>query len=107
MTAPVHSIRWRLQLWHGLILFAALSGVCVAIYYLNANSEFRRIDRDLAEKEHTLIFSLSQPEPPTADRHPLSPSEVTKLLKAGRIGLPQATAALFQNEKPGYSYFSF
>jgi two-component system, OmpR family, sensor kinase len=79
----------------------------VAVYYLNAYSEFRRIHRDLTEKERALIFSLSQPEPPTVDTHPLSPSEVTKLLKAGKIGLPPATAALFQDEKPGYSYFSF
>ena len=39
----LNSIRWRLQLWYGLLLVAVLAGLGVAAYQLEENVQFRRI----------------------------------------------------------------
>lgn len=111
MTSPLHSLRWRLQLWHSLILLATIGGVCVAVYRLAWNNELRRIDKDLAQKERALIFALAQ-SAPGADAlvrspRPFSPAEIMELLAGGGVTLPAETAAVFQGHEPGFAYFSF
>ncbi|HKQ37796.1 MAG TPA: ATP-binding protein [Verrucomicrobiae bacterium] len=42
-----HSIRWRLQLWHGLLLVIVLAGFGITAYQLQRANQLRRIDEEL------------------------------------------------------------
>lgn len=51
------SIRWRLQLWHGVLLVAVLSGFGITAYQLEAGRLSRRIDEELRQKLPILVAS--------------------------------------------------
>ena len=53
------SIRWRLQLWHGLILVVVLAGFGVTAYQVARENQFRRIDQDLDQR----LMALLRPQP--------------------------------------------
>lgn len=52
-----HSIRWRLQLWYGLLLIAVLSGFGVTAYQLESGRQFRRLDEELRRRLPALVES--------------------------------------------------
>jgi two-component system OmpR family sensor kinase len=58
----LNSIRWRLQLWYGMILVLVLAGFGFAAYQLEYNRQFRRIDDDLQRHVTQLADSL-RPHP--------------------------------------------
>ncbi len=51
------SIRWRLQLWHGVLLVSVLSGFGITAYQLEAGRLSRRIDEELRQKLPILVAS--------------------------------------------------
>jgi heavy metal sensor kinase len=55
-----HSIRWRLQAWHGLILVAVLAGFGLTAYHVARDNQWRRIDQDLDQR----LMALLRPQPP-------------------------------------------
>src|SRR5208283_4528510 len=55
-----HSIRWRLQAWHGLILVVVLAGFGFAAYHVARDNQLRRIDQDLDQR----LMALLRPQPP-------------------------------------------
>src|SRR5437899_2229407 len=57
-----NSIRWRLQMWHGLLLTVIVSGFGVTAYQLQYAQHLRRIDDEL-EKRSTLLTVAFRPEP--------------------------------------------
>jgi heavy metal sensor kinase len=59
-----HSIRWRLQAWHGLILVVVLAGFGFTAYHVARDNQLRRIDQDLDQR----LMALLRPQPP--DRPP-------------------------------------
>ena len=111
MNSPLHSLRWRLQLWHSLILLATIGGVCVAVYRLAWNNELRRIDKELGQRERALVFALAQAAGGSGTSakspRPLSPEEILEHLSASGVTLPAETTAFFQGHEPGFAYFSF
>lgn len=50
------SIRWRLQVWHGVLLAGLLAGCALALYTLERNALLRRADEELGR----LVFDLDQ-----------------------------------------------
>ena len=57
-----HSIRWRLQAWHGLILVVVLAGFGFTAYRVARDNQLRRIDQeDLGQH---LMIPLFRPGPP-------------------------------------------
>jgi len=52
------SIRWRVQLWHGLILLAVLSAFEYTSYYLARENRFRLVDHELQRQAIFLVGSL-------------------------------------------------
>jgi heavy metal sensor kinase len=54
------SIRWRLQMWHGLILVAVLTGFGLTAYHVACNNQLQRIDRELDQQ----LMSVFRPQPP-------------------------------------------
>ena len=53
-----NSIRWRLQLWHGLILVAVLIGFGLTAYHLARANQFRRVDEELRQRVSALGVAL-------------------------------------------------
>jgi len=58
-----NSIRWRLQLWHGLILFAVLAGFGFTAYRLQHANELRRVDQDLQQRLGPVLEALRRAQP--------------------------------------------
>ena len=59
-----HSIRWRLQLWHALILVAVLAGFGFTAFQLQHAGEMRRVDQELEQRVSLLLRSLHDTRPP-------------------------------------------
>jgi two-component system, OmpR family, sensor kinase len=69
-----HSIRWRLQLWHGLLLVVVLAGFGVTAYELQRGAQLRRVDEELNHRLEAVIRSLRRgPEGPGSPREGRSP----------------------------------
>ena len=56
-----NSIRWRLQIWYGLILLAVLSGFGFTAYRLESGRQFRRIDDELHRRVNGLMNAVNLP----------------------------------------------
>jgi signal transduction histidine kinase len=55
------SIRWRLQIWYGLILTVVLAGFGFTSYQLERGRQFRRIDEELQRRVGVLATVMRQP----------------------------------------------
>ncbi|MES2439604.1 MAG: ATP-binding protein [Verrucomicrobiota bacterium] len=53
-----HSVRWRLQLWHALILMGVIAALCMLAYRLAADDRRERIDRELESFEKAFMRSF-------------------------------------------------
>jgi heavy metal sensor kinase len=56
-----HSIRWRLQLWYGLVFLALLAGFGVTAYALLRNVQLRHLDAEFQRRMGPLSNSLRPP----------------------------------------------
>jgi two-component system, OmpR family, sensor kinase len=61
------SIKWRLQLWYGLILVLVLAGFGFTAYQLEWGRQMRRIDDELHRRVGILANALRRPPPPRPD----------------------------------------
>lgn len=105
MSSWFHSIRWRVQAWHGLILLGAIIPFCLTAYHFAWDHQLRRIDRDLQGSERRLIRALlmaSGAESPRRGPGP-SPEELAQKLRERKITLPADIIALFEST----AYYSF
>src|SRR2546428_10236628 len=55
------SIRWRLQIWYGLILIGVLAGFGATAYQLQRGKQFRRIDEELQRRVGELASAMRLP----------------------------------------------
>jgi heavy metal sensor kinase len=62
-----NSIRWRLQVWHGVILVLVLAGFGLTAYHVARDSQLRRVDQEL-EQHLGLLLRPQLNEPPPALR---------------------------------------
>src|SRR5689334_16994618 len=74
------SIRWRLQIWYGLLLLAVLAGFGITAYELQRGKQFRRTDDELRRRVAELGNALRANGPPRdrgrpPDRPPREPQE--------------------------------
>jgi two-component system OmpR family sensor kinase len=58
MNPLFHSVRWRLQLWHALILMGVIAALCILAYRLAAEDRRERIDRELEAFEKSFMRSF-------------------------------------------------
>src|SRR5690348_9520524 len=61
VVAATKSIKWRLQLWYGLILVSVLVGFGVTAYQLERNRQFRRVDDEMHRRVGALAQTLHGP----------------------------------------------
>src|ERR1700677_4438779 len=68
------SIKWRLQIWYGLILVGVLAGFGLTAYHLARDEQFGRLDNELHQRIGILINALHHPPPrgprPEMDERP-------------------------------------
>jgi heavy metal sensor kinase len=108
------SIKWRLQLWYGIILVAVLAGFGVTAYQLERNRVFRAEDDQLHRRLSVLMRPLhhdhgpGRDQPFREDRPPgegpdeLPPPEREELTP---FTLPPQVAGLFDTNQPENFYF--
>lgn len=58
MTLMRNSIRWRMQIWHGLLLLVVLSGFGITAYRLEWSSEMQRVDNELQQQVSGVLGML-------------------------------------------------
>lgn len=58
-----NSIRWRLQLWHGLILLVVLAGFGFTAHRLQRANELRRVDQELQLRLGLVLEAVRRPPP--------------------------------------------
>jgi heavy metal sensor kinase len=66
--SPTHSLRWRIQLWHGALLLAVLVGLGIAAYRYQWTNILRRVDGELRERASLVMDSLPRRRPPPPPR---------------------------------------
>ncbi|BCU77619.1 HAMP domain-containing sensor histidine kinase [Luteolibacter sp. LG18] len=54
------SIRWRIQSWHGLLLFAVIGGFCITSYRLEHANQLRMADHELEIRLTAIGAALTQ-----------------------------------------------
>jgi len=59
----LNSIRWRLQIWYGLILLALLAGFGATAFQLWRGSTYRRVDDELQRRVNDLSQLFRPPQP--------------------------------------------
>ncbi len=64
MTRFYHSLRWKLQLWHGLFLLVVIAGLVFTFYGLERQQAFVRLDRRLQGWSPRIMESLGRMRPP-------------------------------------------
>jgi heavy metal sensor kinase len=72
----LNSIRWRLQLWHGLLLVLVLAGFGLTAYQLQRANQYKRIDQELQRRMTIIGGALrrqgeTRPRPPSERLPPL------------------------------------
>ena len=96
-----HSIRWRLQLWHGLLLTLVLFGFGFTAWRLRRTDELRRIDQEL-ELRIGVVVDATRPRggnpgrPPPEAFPPPEPMEVR---------LPERDVRLFEGAADRTFYY--
>ena len=70
-----HSVRWRLQLWHGLLLVLALAGFGFTAWELQRANQLGRVDREL-EQRMGIIEGAMRPRKAPADNTPPPPDKL-------------------------------
>ena len=58
MNPLFHSVRWRLQLWHALILMGVITALCLLAHRLASDARRERIDRELEAFERAFMKSF-------------------------------------------------
>lgn len=110
MSRFFQSMRWRLQLWYGLILVVVLTAFGVTAHQLERNRQFRAIDEELDRRLNIVLGALRLPARPgegslpRRDRPP--PRSEGDLLVPDRrppapesFRLPTRHEHLFENEQ--------
>ena len=109
----LRSIRWRLQLWHGVILLTVLLGFGVTAYRLEEANEWRRVDAELRQRLQAVHDSLRRPPPGPPPEEEPPPRGFPDLPRQGHPETPPPPrsfriipdrASLFASETNGFYY---
>ena len=105
-----HSVRWRLQLWHALILMGVIVALCILAYRLAAEDRRERIDRELESFERAFMKSFWEfPTPKKKDDRPPTTSEIRERFLSIDDGskFPLEMRDLFDPDASESTYLSF
>lgn len=114
MSLVPKSIKWRLQLWYGLILVAVLAGFGATAYRLEQGRQFRRVDEELHRRFAAITDALHQGRPPRREHPPrfapLAGDEPPgnpppRDLAPDQFNVPPFVASLFDTNQPNDFYY--
>jgi len=88
------SIRWRLQIWYGLLLATVLGGFGVAVYRVESEGQFRRNGEEMQRRVQVLAASRH----PMPNAHPPRQQFVLQ---------PENTALFDQEDGAGFYYVAW
>lgn len=110
MKTPFHSLRWRLQAWHGLLLLLVIMASILPSYHLARENQMQRIDHELRQLEMQVIRSLMRQLTGTQEGQPptllLPPEEFFRRLAATPVLPPAEVMNQFEGQAPGHAYFA-
>jgi two-component system OmpR family sensor kinase len=66
----IHSIKWRLQVWHSFLLVTLVTGLMTGFYTYERRSRLAAVDTDLRETLTPLLPRLAPPGPRDRPRRP-------------------------------------
>ena len=100
-----HSLRWRIQLWHGSFLFLVLVGLGIAAWRFEKTSSLKRLDEDLQKRLAVIQDSLpareeGRPPPPEDDFGP--PGRPARFAGNGRPDRPPRPDGNGPPDRPPY-----
>ncbi|HXF10517.1 MAG TPA: hypothetical protein VN625_07000, partial [Desulfuromonadaceae bacterium] len=98
----LNSIKWRLQLWYGLILVLVLGGFGATAYRLEYNQRIHRLDGELQRRFKTVADAMHQ-RGPRDQGGPPSEGPPDQMNRPPRIDL--RTLKMFWTNQPGNYYF--
>ena len=83
-----NSIKWRLQIWYGLILVAVLIGFGLTSFQLERSRQFRRIDEELQRRFSAITMAVRPPpnRGPNANRQ--SPDRPLRVQRPEDLSAP-------------------
>lgn len=92
-----HSLRWRVQLWHALILGIVIAALCLLAYRLAAEDRSLRIDRELENFERSFMRRIWEKASPPNPGAPPSSDDIRRLLNSldESADLPHFMRSLF------------
>ncbi len=109
------SIKWRLQLWYGLILVVVLAGFGFTAYQLERGKMYRDIDNELMRRVGALANAFRQSRSPETGRPPFDRPPPGEPPDNGppeqnppppvKFELPSPAAGLFDANDPNDFYF--
>jgi two-component system, OmpR family, sensor kinase len=105
-----HSVRWRLQLWHALILMGVIVALCMLAYRLAAEDRRERIDRELESFERSFMKSFWElPSQKKKDDRPPTTAEIRErfLNLDDATQFPLEMRDLFDPEASESTYLAF
>ena len=77
MNPLFHSVRWRLQLWHALILMGVIAALCILAHRLAVEDRRERIDHELESFERRFMKSFWElPSRAKPDGRPPTTAEI-------------------------------
>jgi heavy metal sensor kinase len=92
----IKSIRWRLQVWHGLLLLAVLSTFGYVAHHLTFENRMRQVDQDLQRRASALLRvqmfvdrSPGRMPPWQNDRPPQSTNDSNRPHRPDDLGKPR------------------
>ncbi|WP_395753895.1 sensor histidine kinase [Prosthecobacter sp.] len=86
-----NSIRWRIQLWHGLLLLAVLTGFGITAYFFQYENVQARVDGELRLRLYMLHDQLTRGHPGEGAGPP--PADENSSLASELFGLPMLDRA--------------
>src|SRR6187402_87594 len=67
----IHSIKWRLQAWHGFLLVCLVTGLMTGFYVFERRARLQAIDNDLQEAATPLLPRFAPPAGRIPERGPM------------------------------------
>ena len=110
MNQLFHSVRWRLQLWHALILMGVITALCMLAYRLAADDRRERFDRELESFERSFMKSFwEMPFEGKKDDRPPTTSQIReRMLNLGDASkFPLELRDLFDPDASDRTYLAY
>src|SRR5687767_3866769 len=102
MRIAPQSLRWRLQVWHGLLLLIVICAFGFTAYHLEKTDRRRAVDSDLQHRLSKVVNALRVPRERPPDGDPRSSGGDPRQPRGPNLRFTPEVAALFGPETGFY-----